>query len=105
MMTNNNIFRIKRESDIFEIVEDNRDKLVVVVFNYEIKNKEELIKMCDDDLIILLVEIDNYETDGLITINKIPEYVLFNDKDTDKVSVIKESLDKIIYYFDGGSKK
>ena len=39
MMTNNNIFRIKRESDIFEIVEDNRDKLVVVVFNYEIKNK------------------------------------------------------------------
>ena len=71
MMTNNNIFRIKRESDIFEIVEDNRDKLVVVVFNYEIKNKEELIKMCDDDLIILLVEIDNYETDGLITINKI----------------------------------
>ena len=95
-MTNNNIFRIKRESDIFEIVEDNRDKLVVVVFNYEIKNKEELIKMCDDDLIILLVEIDNYETDGLITINKIPEYVLFNDKDTDKVSVIKESLDKII---------
>ncbi len=96
MMTNNNIFRIKRESDIFEIVEDNRDKLVVVVFNYEIKNKEELIKMCDDDLIILLVEIDNYETDGLITINKIPEYVLFNDKDTDKVSVIKESLDKII---------
>lgn len=96
MMTNNNIFRIKRESDIFEIVEDNRDKLVVVVFNYEIKNKEELIKMCDDDLIILLVEIDNYETDGLITINKIPEYVLFNDKDADKVSVIKESLDKII---------
>ena len=96
MMTNNNIFRIKRESDIFEIVEDNRDKLVVVVFNYEIKNIEELIKMCDDDLIILLVEIDNYETDGLITINKIPEYVLFNDKDTDKVSVIKESLDKII---------
>ena len=96
MMTNNNIFRIKRESDIFEIIEDNRDKLVVVVFNYEIKNKEELIKMCDDDLIILLVEIDNYETDGLITINKIPEYVLFNDKDTDKVSVIKESLDKII---------
>ena len=96
MMTNNNIFRIKRESDIFEIVEDNRDKLVVVVFNYEIKNKEELIKMCDDDLIILLVEIDNYETDGLITINKIPEYILFNDKDTDKVSVIKESLDKII---------
>ena len=96
MMTNNNIFRIKKESDIFEIVEDNRDKLVVVVFNYEIKNKEELIKMCDDDLIILLVEIDNYETDGLITINKIPEYVLFNDKDTDKVSVIKESLDKII---------
>ena len=96
MMTNNNIFRIKRESDIFEIVEDNRDKLVVVVFNYEIKNKEELSKMCDDDLIILLVEIDNYETDGLITINKIPEYVLFNDKDTDKVSVIKESLDKII---------
>ena len=96
MMTNNNIFRIKRESDIFEIVEDNRDKLEVVVFNYEIKNKEELIKMCDDDLIILLVEIDNYETDGLITINKIPEYVLFNDKDTDKVSVIKESLDKII---------
>ena len=96
MMTNNNIFRIKRESDIFEIVEDNRDKLVVVVFNYEIKNKEELIKMCNDDLIILLVEIDNYETDGLITINKIPEYVLFNDKDTDKVSVIKESLDKII---------
>ena len=96
MMTNNNILRIKRESDIFEIVEDNRDKLVVVVFNYEIKNKEELIKMCDDDLIILLVEIDNYETDGLITINKIPEYVLFNDKDTDKVSVIKESLDKII---------
>ena len=96
MMTNNNIFRIKRESDIFEIVEDNRDKLVVVVFNYEIKNKEELIKMCDDDLIILLVEIDNYETDGLITINKIPEYVLFNDKDTDKISVIKESLDKII---------
>lgn len=96
MMTNNNIFRIKRESDIFEIVEDNRDKLVVVMFNYEIKNKEELIKMCDDDLIILLVEIDNYETDGLITINKIPEYVLFNDKDTDKVSVIKESLDKII---------
>ena len=96
MMTNNNIFRIKRESDIFEIVEDNKDKLVVVVFNYEIKNKEELIKMCDDDLIILLVEIDNYETDGLITINKIPEYVLFNDKDTDKVSVIKESLDKII---------
>ena len=96
MMTNNNIFRIKRESDIFEIVEDNRDKLVVVVFNYEIKNKEELIKMCDDDLIILLVEIDNYETDGLITINKIPEYVLLNDKDTDKVSVIKESLDKII---------
>ena len=96
MMTNNNIFRIKRESDIFEIVEDNRDKLVVVVFNYEIKNKEELIKMCDDDLIILLVEIDNYETDGLITINKIPEYVLFNDNDTDKVSVIKESLDKII---------
>ena len=96
MMTNNNIFRIKRESDIFEIVEDNRDKLVVVVFNYEIKNKEELIKMCDDDLIILLVEIDNYETDGLITINKIPEYVLFNDKYTDKVSVIKESLDKII---------
>ena len=96
MMTNNNIFRIKRESDIFEIVEDHRDKLVVVVFNYEIKNKEELIKMCDDDLIILLVEIDNYETDGLITINKIPEYVLFNDKDTDKVSVIKESLDKII---------
>ena len=91
MMTNNNIFRIKRESDIFEIVEDNKDKLVVVVFNYEIKNKEELIKMCDDDLIILLVEIDNYETDGLITINKIPEYVLFNDKDTDKVSVIKES--------------
>ena len=96
MMTNNNIFRIKRESDIFEIVEDNRDKIVVVVFNYEIKNKEALIKMCDDDLIILLVEIDNYETDGLITINKIPEYVLFNDKDTDKVSVIKESLDKII---------
>ena len=96
MMTNNNIFRIKRESDIFEIVEDNRDKLVVVVFNYEIKNKEELIKMCDNDLIILLVEIDNYETDGLITINKIPEYVLFNDKDIDKVSVIKESLDKII---------
>ena len=96
MMTNNNIFRIKRESDIFEIVEDNRDKLVVVVFNYEIKNKEELIKMCDDDLIILLVEIDNYETDGLITINKIPEYVLLNDKDTDKISVIKESLDKII---------
>ena len=96
MMTNNNIFRIKRESDIFEIVEDNRDKLVVVVFNYENKNKEELIKMCKDDLIILLVEIDNYETDGLITINKIPEYVLFNDKDTDKVSVIKESLDKII---------
>lgn len=96
MMTNNNIFRIKRESDIFEIVEDNKDKLVVVVFNYEIKNKEELIKMCDDDLIILLVEIDNYETDGLITINKIPEYVLFNDKDIDKVSVIKESLDKII---------
>lgn len=96
MMTNNNIFRIKRESDIFEIVEDNRDKLVIVVFNYEIKNKEELIKMCDDDLIILLVEIDNYETDGLITINKIPEYVLFNDKDADKVSVIKESLDKII---------
>lgn len=96
MMTNNNIFRIKRESDIFEIVEDNRDKLVVVVFNYEIKNKEELIKMCDDDLIILLVEIDNYETDGIITINKIPKYVLFNDKDTDKVSVIKESLDKII---------
>ena len=96
MMTNNNIFRIKRESDIFEIVEDNRDKLVVVVFNYEIKNKEELIKMCDDDLIILLVEIDNYETDGLITINKIPEYVLFNNKDTDKISVIKESLDKII---------
>ena len=95
-MTNNNIFRIKRESDIFEIVEDNRDKLVVVVFNYEIKNKEELIKMCDDDLIILLVEIDNYETDGLITINKIPEYVLFNDNDTDKVNVIKESLDKII---------
>ena len=89
MMTNNNIFRIKRESDIFEIVEDNRDKLVVVVFNYEIKNREELIKMCDDDLIILLVEIDNYETDVLITINKIPEYVLFNDKDTDKVSVIK----------------
>ena len=96
MMTNNNIFRIKRESDIFEIVEDNRDKLVVVVFNYEIKNKEELIKMCDDDLIILLVEIDNYETDGLITINKIPEYVLFNDNDTDKINVIKESLDKII---------
>ena len=96
MMTNNNIFRIKRESDIFEIVEDNRDKIVVVVFNYEIKNKEELIKMCDDDFIILLVEIDNYETDGLITINKIPEYVLFNDKDIDKVSVIKESLDKII---------
>ena len=96
MIKNNNIFRIKRESDIFEIVEDNRDKIVVVVFNYEIKNKEELIKMCDDDLIILLVEIDNYETDGLITINKIPEYVLFNDKDTDKVSVIKESLDKII---------
>lgn len=96
MMTNNNIFRIKRESDIFEIIEDNRDKLVVVVFNYEIKNKEELIKMCDDDLIILLIEIDNYETDGLITINKIPEYVLFNDKDIDKVSVIKESLDKII---------
>ena len=58
MMTNNNIFRIKRESDIFEIVEDNRDKIVVVVFNYEIKNKEELIKMCDDDLIILLVEIN-----------------------------------------------
>lgn len=97
MMTNNNIFRIKRESDIFEIVEDNRDKLVVVVFNYEIKNKEELIKMCKDDLIILLVEIDNYETDGLITINKIPEYVLFNDKDIDKASVIKETLDKIIY--------
>lgn len=96
MMTNNNIFRIKRESDIFEIVEDNRDKLVVVVFNYEIKNKEELIKMCKDDLIILLVEIDNYETDGLITINKIPEYVLFNDKDIDKVNIIKESLDKII---------
>ena len=96
MMTNNNIFRIKRESDIFEIVEDNRNKLVIVVFNYEIKNKEELIKMCDDDLIILLVEIDNYETDGLITINKIPEYVLFNDKDIDKVSVIKESLNKII---------
>lgn len=97
MMTNNNIFRIKRESDIFEIVEDNRDKIVVVVFNYEIKNKEELIKMCDDDLIILLVEIDNYETDGLITINKIPEYVLFNDKDIDKANVIKETLDKIIY--------
>ena len=97
MMTNNNIFRIKRESDIFEIVEDNRDKLVIVVFNYEIKNKEELIKMCDDDLIILLVEIDNYETDGLITINKIPEYVLFNDKDSDKANVIKETLDKIIY--------
>ena len=96
-MTNNNIFRIKRESDIFEIVEDNRDKLVVVVFNYEIKNKEELIKMCEDDSIILLVEIDNYETDGLITINKIPEYVLFNDKDIDKASVIKETLDKIIY--------
>lgn len=97
MMTNNNIFRIKRESDIFEIVEDNRDKIVVVVFNYEIKNKEELIKMCEDDLIILLVEIDNYETDGLITINKIPEYVLFNDKDIDKANVIKETLDKIIY--------
>lgn len=96
MMTNNNIFRIKRESDIFEIVEDNRDKLVIVVFNYEIKNKEELIKMCNDELIILLVEIDNYETDGLITINKIPEYVLFNDKDIDKVSVIKETLNKFI---------
>lgn len=97
MMANNNIFRIKRESDIFEIAEDNRDKLVIVVFNYEIKNKEELIKMCDDKMIIiLLVEIDNYETDGLITINKIPEYVLFNDKDADKVSIIKETLDKII---------
>ena len=97
MMANNNIFRIKRESDIFEIVEDNRDKIVIVVFNYEIKNKEELIKMCDDkSIIILLVEIDNYETDGLITINKIPEYVLFNDKDIDKVNIIKEMLDKII---------
>lgn len=97
MMANNNIFRVKRESDIFEIVENNRDKIVIVVFNYEIKNKEELIKMCDDKMIIiLLVEIDNYETDGLITINKIPEYVLFNDKDIDKVSVIKETLDKII---------
>lgn len=97
MMANNNIFRIKKESDIFEIVEDNRDKIVIVVFNYEIKNKEELIKMCDDKtIIILLVEIDNYETDGLITINKIPEYVLFNDKDIDKVNVIKEMLDKII---------
>ena len=97
MMANNNIFRIKKESDIFEIVEDNRDKIVIVVFNYEIKNKEELIKMCDDKtIIILLVEIDNYETDGLITINKIPEYVLFNDKDIDKVNIIKEMLDKII---------
>lgn len=99
MIVNNNLFRIKKEEDILEIVEDNKDKISIVLFVEEIKNVEKILEICNDkDVIVLIVEIDNYEPNGMISIDKIPGYIMFNKviPDDKKVNELNEKINLII---------
>lgn len=100
MITNNNIFKIKKESDIIEIVEDNKDKITAVIYLSEIIHEDKLIEICKDkDIIILIVELDKYEPEGMIEIDKVPGFVIFNkvEKDNEKTYKLNKTLEDIFY--------
>lgn len=86
MIKNNNIFRIKYSNDIFEIKNDNLNKIIICYFfikNDDIIN-EKFINLCNNDnnIIILLINICEYEPNinNEIILDNIPYFKIFNDK-------------------------
>lgn len=94
MIPNNNLFKIRKESDIYEIVNDNKEKSIFILFLEKLTKEEELIKICNNkDIIILIVIIDEYIPEGNININHLPDIIMFN-KNNDN---IREKIKKIIF--------
>lgn len=95
MIKNNNLFKVIKENDILEIVEDNKDKITIVLFTTKIEKEEEILKICDDDnLIFLIALIDEYQPNGLLVVNTIPGYIIFDKVEKDN-KIIKEIQEKI----------
>lgn len=98
-MNHNNLFKIKKEEDIFEVVEDNKDKITVVLFTREITKEEEIINICnEDDLIFLIVIVDEYQPKGLLTISEIPGVIIFDkvNKNNKRIKEIQEKINILL---------
>ena len=95
MITNNNLFKIKKEKDIYEIINDNKFKSIFILFVYKLDEEQELelLKLCNNNsnIIILIALINEYIPEGNIIINKIPEIITIGDNIN-----IREDIRKII---------
>lgn len=98
MISNNNLFKIKKEIDIYEVINDNKEKSIFILFVEKIKNEEEIIKLSNkyNNIIILIVLIDEFIPEGNININKIPDIIIYNDYNINNKK-IQEEIKKIIF--------
>lgn len=102
MIKNNNIFRIKYNNDINEIKYDNKDKIIICYYFIKDIDKinEQLLKLCNEDnnIIILLINICNYEPNlnNEEIIDKIPYIKIFNDKENKYYNIIKNIITNTI---------
>ena len=100
LIKNNNIFRIKYNNDIIEIINDNKNKIIICY--YYIKENEkinnELLKLCNEDnnIIILLINICEYETNlnNELIITKIPYVKIINDINNNYKNIINDLIFK-----------
>ena len=100
MIKNNNIFRIKYYNDINEIRFDNKNKIIICYYfikdNNDINNK--LLNLCNNDnnIIILLINICEYEPNinNEEVINNIPNIKIFNDINNKYYDIIYNIIKK-----------
>ena len=94
MISNNNLFKIKKEIDIYEIINDNKNKTIFIVFIEKIKNEDKIIKLANEnnDIIILIILINEFIPEGNINITQIPDIVMIGNNIN-----IREKIKEIIF--------
>lgn len=103
---NQNLFQVKNEEDVIEIIYDNLNKLIVIFFTLPTNDKDtnDLKKYLLDssnnnpNIIFLYIDLLNYETGNQLIIQTVPSVVFFYNKNPQLVmtSLIFKEIDKYI---------
>lgn len=102
VIKNQNLFQIKCEDDIMEIINDNLNKLIIIFFVNSSDNtlKKFLLDNANtyQDVIFLYINILNYDAGNQFIINNVPSIVFFYNKDVQLVITVLdyEEINKYI---------
>lgn len=107
MSNNNNIFRINNEYHIFEIMENNKDKLILLGFISSISSLDHepsltlfmsSISNKFKDCMFLYVDVNDYMTRNILSLNTVPQvFIIFNKNIL--CSITELDYDEIYMYF------